>query len=155
MTAATLPHRHLMTMSLIVDFAAMTTIGATPAGVRRIAPVTGGTFSGERLNGVVVGGHDWVINRPDGVMAVDVRLTLKTDDGAAIYLAYRGRFLAGPEAMARFQRGALLDPADYSLAVAATLECGDERYSWLNNLIAAGPGVQTRTGVIYNLFEIG
>lgn len=89
-----LKHRHLLTLSLTVDFAGMISIGQTPAGLRRIAPVTGGTFSGERLNGVALAGADWVINRPDGVMVIDARLPLRTDDGAMIYLTYQGRFLA-------------------------------------------------------------
>lgn len=151
----TLPHTHLMTLTLDVGFGAMTTIGATPAGLRRIAPVTGGRFDGARLRGEVIGGADWVVNRPDAVMAVDVRLTLRTDDGAAIYLAYNGRFLAAPEVMARFGRGAQLDPSEYSLAVTARLECGDERYRWLNDVIATGVGRQTPTGVAYQLFSIG
>ncbi len=150
-----LPSTHLMTLTLDVAFAAMTTIGATPAGVRRIAPVTGGTFAGVRLNGKVTGGADWVINRPDGVMAVDVRLTLQTQDGAAIYLAYTGRFLAALDIMARFGRGAQLEPSEYSLAVTARMECGDPRYAWLNDLIAAGIGRQTPGGVVYEMFEIG
>lgn len=151
----TLPHTHLMTLTLDVGFGAMTTIGATPAGLRRIAPVTGGRFEGARLHGAVIGGADWVVNRPDAVMAIDVRLTLKTEDGAAIYLAYSGRFLAAPEVMARFGRGAHLDPSEYSLAVTARLECGDERYRWLNDVIATGVGRQTPTGVAYELFSIG
>ncbi|WP_395619029.1 DUF3237 domain-containing protein, partial [Sphingorhabdus sp.] len=86
-----LQHRHLIQMTLTVDFAGMVSIGQTPAGMRRIAPVTGGHFRGERLNGTVLpGGNDWVINRNDGVMVVDVRLTLQTDDGALIYLTYQG-----------------------------------------------------------------
>ena len=151
----TLPHIHLMTLTLEVGFAAMTTIGATPAGLRRIAPVTGGRFDGPRLNGTVVEGADWVVNRPDAVMAVDVRLTLRTVDGAAIYLAYQGRFLAAREVMARFGRGAQLDPSEYSLAVTAKLECGDDRYKWLNDVIAAGVGRQTPNGAIYDFFAIG
>jgi hypothetical protein len=151
----TLPHSHLMTLTLEVSFGAMTTIGATPAGLRRIAPVTGGLFDGPRLRGVVIGGADWVINRPDAVMAVDVRLTLQTEDGAAIYLAYNGRFLAAPEVMARFGRGAQLDPSEYSLVVSAKLECGNERYRWLNDVLAIGVGRQTPTGVVYELFAIG
>jgi hypothetical protein len=150
-----LPHTHLMTLTLDVGFSAMTTVGATPAGMRRIVPVTGGTFAGARVNGVVIGGADWVVNRPDGVMTVDVRLTLKTTDDAAIYLAYNGRFLAPPEVMARFGRGAQLDPSEYSLAVMARLECGDERYRWLNDVIAIGVGRQMPTGVVYEFFAIG
>jgi hypothetical protein len=149
-----LPYKHLITLSLTVDFAGMSIIGKTPAGFRRIAPVSDGVFSGERLSGSVLPGADWVINRPDGVMVIDVRLTLKTDDGALIYLTYQGRFLAEPEAMARFGKGAQLDPSEYSLAISARFECGDERYAWLNNVIAVGTGEQTAQGPIYSIFEI-
>jgi Protein of unknown function (DUF3237) len=150
-----LKHRHLITMALTVDFAGMTGIGQTPAGMRRIAPVTGGDFSGERLSGTVLPGNDWVINRPDGVMVIDVRLTLRTDDGAMIYLNYQGRFLAAADAMARFAKGALLDPGEYSLAIVARFECGDDRYAWLNNVVAVGTGEQTATGPVYSIYEIG
>lgn len=151
-----LKHCHLITMTLTVDFAGMLTIGQTPAGLRRIAPVTGGSFVGERLNGEVLpGGNDWLVNRADGVMAIDVRLTLKTDDGALIYLSYQGRFLAAPDAMARFSKGEPLDPSEYSLAIAAKFECGDPRYDWLNNVVAVGTGERTPTGPIYSIYAIG
>ncbi len=153
---AMLAHRHLMTLTLEVGFSAMLTIGRTPAGLRRIAPVNGGTFAGDRLNGVVLpGGADWVINRTDGAMVIDVRLTLRTDDGALVYLTYQGRFLAEPEAMARFNKGGMLATGEYSLAIVARFECGDERHAWLNNVIAVGTGEQTRTGPIYTIWEIG
>jgi Protein of unknown function (DUF3237) len=151
-----LQHSHLVTMTLTVDFAGMVTIGQTPAGLRRIAPVTGGSFVGERLNGQVLpGGNDWLINRADGVMVIDVRLTLKTDDGALIYLSYQGRFLAEPDAMERFAKGIPLDPPEYSLAMVAKFECGDPRYDWLNNVVAVGTGERTATGPIYSIFAIG
>lgn len=156
---ADLHHTHLLTLSLTVDFAGMVTIGQTPAGLRRIAPVTGGTFSGERLSGSVRPGADWVVNRADGVMVIDVRLVLDAgssdDAGALIYLTYQGRFLAAPDVMARFAKGALLNPAEYSLAIAARFECGHPDYSWLNNVVAAGTGEQTATGPIYQIFAIG
>ena len=152
---ADLKHTHLLTMQLTVDYAGIKSIGQTPAGLRRIAPVTGGTFSGERLRGSVQGGADWVINRPDGVMVIDVRLTLATGDGALIYLTYQGRFLAEPDAMRRFGKGELLATHEYSLAMTAKFECGDDRYAWLNNAVVVGTGEQTATGPVYTLFEIG
>lgn len=122
--------RPLMTLTLTVDFAGMAIIGQTPGGLRRIAPVVGGSFSGERLNGTVLpGGNDWVVNRADGVMVIDVRLTLKTDDTALVYLSYQGRFLAEPDAMSRFGKGELLDASEYSLAINARFECGDRRHA--------------------------
>ncbi len=151
-----LAHRHLMVLTLSVDFSSMVSIGQTPAGLRRIAPVTGGTFTGERLSGKVLpGGNDWVINRDDGVMIIDVRLTLKNDDGVLIYLTYQGRLLAGAEAMSRFRKGAALEAHEYSLVINAKFECGDSRYLWLNNVIAVGTGEQTAAGPIYSIYEIG
>ena len=152
---ADLKHSHLLTMQLTVDYAGIKSIGQTPGGLRRIAPVIGGTFSGERLRGKVQGGSDWVINRADGVMVIDVRLTLESEDGALIYLTYQGRFLAAPDAMRRFGKGELLAPHEFSLAIVAKFECGDQRYAWLNNAIVVGTGEQTPTGPIYTLFEVG
>jgi hypothetical protein len=150
-----LPHKPLLTLSLTVGVSDIVPIGQTPEGLRRIAPVTGGNFSGERLRGHVLGGADWVINRPDGVMVIDVRLTLKTNDAVFIYLTYQGRFLASPDAMARLHRGALLERSEYSLAVTGTFECGDARYAWLNDVISAGIGRQTASGPVYEFYEIG
>jgi hypothetical protein len=88
-------------------------------------------------------------------MVIDVRLTLKTDDGALVYLTYQGRFLAEPEVMARFAKGAVLDPSEYSLAVVARFESGDQRYRWLNDAIVVGTGEQTASGPVYSLFTVG
>ena len=57
-----LPHKHLITLRLDVDSVGAAQIGMTPEGRRTIAPVTGGTFQGERLSGKVLpGGADWVV----------------------------------------------------------------------------------------------
>lgn len=150
-----LSHRHLTTLTLDVDFAAVVPIGATPSGFRGIAPVTGGRFEGARLSGTVAPGHDWFVTRADGVLVIDVRLTLTTDDGATIYLAYQGRMTGSADALARFRKGELLAVGDYALTVIATFECGDPRYQWLNDAIVVGTGEQAMTGPVYTLFEVG
>ena len=67
-------------------------VGATPLGQRRIVPVSGGDFAGERLRGTILphAGSDWLLERADGSFQQDVRLTLETDDGALIGMTYRG-----------------------------------------------------------------
>ena len=150
-----MPHRHLTTLTLTVNFAAVVPIGAGPVGHRGIAPVTGGTFAGERLSGTVAPGHDWFVTRADGVLVIDVRLTLTTDDGAKVYLTYQGRMVGKGDAMARFRKGEQLAPDDYSLTITAKLECGDPRYVWLNDAIVVGVGEQGRGGPVYTLFEVG
>src|SRR5450432_1204476 len=80
---------HLMTLTLAVN--GMQPIGATPNGDRRVGLVAGGKFEGPKLRGTVLpGGADWIIGRPDGSTTLDVRIVLRTDDGAAIGMTYRG-----------------------------------------------------------------
>lgn len=147
--------RPLLMLSLEVAFDRMLDIGVTPQGRRRIAPILGGRFEGERLNGMVLpGGADWVINRPDGVMVVDVRITLKTDDEVLIYMTYQGRFLAEPDVMKQFNSGGLLENHEYSLRVIPRFECGAPKYGWLHDTIAVGVGRQTAEGPIYSFHEV-
>ena len=151
-----LPHKHLITLRLDVDSAGAAQIGKTPEGQRTIAPVVGGTFEGERLSGKVLpGGADWVRFRADGTMMIDVRLTLQVDDGAMIYLSYQGRFIGAAGAMTKLARGETLEPGSYSLVTVAKFECGDERYAWLNDLIAVGTGEQAGFNPVYTVYEIG
>ena len=71
-------------------------VGPTPGGYRRTAVITGGRFEGERLSGEVLdGGSDWQTVRGDGAITLDVRLNLKTQDGALVSMAYGG-LLHGP-----------------------------------------------------------
>ena len=76
-------------------------IGTTPRGTRRFYPAIGGSFEGPRLRGEVLpDGGDWLLMRPDGVLEQDVRITLKTDNGASIYVRYAGVRHGPPEVMA-------------------------------------------------------
>ena len=60
-----------------------------PQGNRVIANVVGGTFEGPRLRGRIESpGAVWLIRRPDGNGKIDVRATLRTDDGAVILMTY-------------------------------------------------------------------
>lgn len=150
-----LNYTHLLDLEFVVDFRNISPIGNTPKGIRQIAPIIGGKFSGKKLNGVVVDGKDWVLYQSDGNMFIDVRATLETDDGVNIYLQYQGYFVAEAAAMVQMAKGQVLDPAQYKLTMSAKFECGDKRYNWLNNLITVGTGFQTQTGPIYSIFQIG
>lgn len=151
----TLQSRHLTTLTVAVDWRAMVDTGTGPHGRRRFAPVAGGAFEGDRLSGTVLpGGADWVLNRPDGAMVVDVRLPLCTHDGARLSLAYRGTFLTAPDAMARFNRGESLDASEYTLRTIVSFETGDARYLWLNDLLAIGVSGPNTAATRYVIHEI-
>ena len=82
-------------------------LGATPLGKRRIVPVAGGSFKGERLSGIVLpdAAADWILVRNDASVQLDVRLTLKTDDGALISMQYRGIRSSSPAVAERLAHG--------------------------------------------------
>ena len=68
-----------------VKIAGMINVGESKRGVRRVIPITGGTFSGPKIKGEVLpGGEDWQLVRPDGDTEHYARYLLKTDDGHVI-----------------------------------------------------------------------
>src|SRR2546426_8324812 len=78
-------------MTLQVAVAGPHKIGAVPHGTRVTAPIASGHFEGPRLRGKVLpGGGDWTLLRGDGVLELDLRITLETDDGALIHMTSVG-----------------------------------------------------------------
>tara|TARA_S200000501_G_C20528899_1_gene614700 strand:- start:192 stop:458 length:267 start_codon:yes stop_codon:yes gene_type:complete len=68
-------------------------IGTDPAGARTIAEVSGGSVTGERLNGTVKGNAaaDWMRTSKHGIASLDLQVVGEPDDGALIYITYEGR----------------------------------------------------------------
>ena len=71
-------------------------IGAITLGVRRVIPITGGTWTalgpdGAELSGEVVpGGADWNTEIADGVSHVEARYSLRAPDGSLVEISNRG-----------------------------------------------------------------
>ena len=129
-------------------------LGATPGGDRRLAPIAGGTFEGERLRGAVVEGSDWLTVRSDGAWAMDVRALLRTDDDALIALHYRG-FRHGPSGVIdRLTRKEAVNPEEYYFRISPVFETSAPKYDWLNRIVAVGLGHRLPDGPLYNLFEL-
>jgi len=60
-------------------------IGESKRGIRRVIPITGGTFAGPKIKGEVLsGGEDCQLVRPDGDTELNASYLLKTDDGYVI-----------------------------------------------------------------------
>lgn len=130
--------------------------GDTPHGHRRFFAVIGGRFEGPRLRGEVLPeGGDWALVRPDGVLALDVRLSLMTDDRALLYLRYGGVRRASPEVLARLARGEAVDPSEYYFRTTLSFETSAPRYAWLNGIVAVGLGERRPPDMVaYSIFEI-
>jgi Protein of unknown function (DUF3237) len=147
-----LPTEHLYDIAVDAD---VQDVGVTPSGHRRFVHVTGGTFEGPRMRGTVLpGGGDWLVGRADGSRRLDVRIMLRTDDGALIYAQYPGIFHAAPGIFERLAAGVEVDPAEYYFRVAPLFETAAPKYDWLNRVVAVGIGSRTRTQVCYRVYAI-
>jgi hypothetical protein len=130
-------------------------LGETPLGVRHIVYVKSGSFSGPRIKGAVSpGGGDWYLVRRDGVTQLDVRITLRTSDGALIFVSYRGIADVSSKVLQRVSKGEAVDPSEYYFRITPVFETGSQKYSWLNKLITVGVGRITPSGVSYSVFAI-
>ena len=130
-------------------------LGAVPHGIRSIIPVTGGDFEGPRLRGKVLsGGGDWLLLRDDGVLELDLRVTLETDDHALIHMTFQGLRHGPPDVIAALGRGEVIDPASYYFRTLPRFETSTERYTYLNRIITVGVGEVGSDGAIHNIDEI-
>jgi uncharacterized protein DUF3237 len=130
-------------------------LGAVPHGVRSIVPVTGGDFEGPRLRGKVLpGGGDWLLLRLDGVLELDLRITLETDDRALIHMRFQGLRHGPPDVIAALGRGEVVDPASYYFRTLPSFETSAETYGYLNRIIAVGVGETRPDGAVHRIEEI-
>jgi len=146
--------RLLMTMHVKVG--TPLNIGAVPHGTRRTAPLDGGTFEGPRLRGTILpgGSADWLLLRSDGVLEMDLRFTLRTDDGALISMRSFGLRHGPPEVIAALGRGETVDPTTYYFRTMPRFETAHPAYVFLNRLIAVATGDRRPEGPIYTIHEV-
>ena len=135
-----LKSRHLFTLTMKLP--PTLELGDTPTGKRRVFTVSGGEFLGERLRGKVLAeaSSDLLLVRQDESAQQDVRLILRTNDGALILMTYRGVRHASDEVNARIARGETVPASDYYLRTAPFFETSSPKYAWLNKIISVAVG---------------
>jgi hypothetical protein len=106
--------------------------GDMPDGHRRIIPISGGTFKGPEVSGIVVpGGADWNLQRRDGAGTVEAAYYLRTDDGVNLRITNKGVSAANrvndPNAPERF-----------SMFTIPTFEAPPGKYDWMNRTTFVG-----------------
>ena len=125
-------------MLLRLTTAATEQVGPTPRGTLSIFPITGGSFEGDRLRGIVLGGADWVTAAADGTFELDLRVTLETDDGALIHMTFTG----------------VRDDANHYFRTLPRFESAAPKYAFVNRLLAVGIGEIRPEGPVHVIEEI-
>ena len=135
-------------------------VGQTPEGYRMIVNVAGGHFAGPKLRGEVLAmsGADWSLIRADGAGALDVRMCLRTHDGALIYVHWHGLMVFADE-----HRDYALDfakaddPAGasrYYFRTCPRFETAAAHYAWLNRIVAVSKSRTGDGGVVHRVFGV-
>jgi hypothetical protein len=130
-------------------------LGAGPFGNRQIFDVVGGHFQGSGMKGTVLpSGADWILIGPDGVGRLDVRATLRTDDGALVYVQYPGVAIFNEAVMNALATGSETQFGDTDFFTQPRFETGHPDYAWLNSVVAVAEGRVLPNAVEYNVSRV-
>jgi len=131
-------------------------LGDTAQGHHRIAPLTGGTFTGREISGTLIPGAsaDWQTILPDGTALGDIRYTLRTEAGALLYVQARSVRHGSPDVLARLSRGEDVDPSEYTFRTTTQIVTGAPELDWLNKGVFVSVGGRQAAGVIYETYLV-
>lgn len=131
-------------------------LGSTTQGQRRIVPLTGGTFTGPKLQGKLLPGAsaDWQTVLPDGTALGDIRYTLQTDGGDLLYVQSRGVRHGSAEVLARLGRGEDVDPGEYTFRTSTRIETAAPHLDWLNKGVFIGVAGRQPAAVVYETYLV-
>jgi hypothetical protein len=146
--------RHVYRLDAELD--APLDVGDTPQGRRRIIAFTGGRAEGPGLRAELVagGGADWQVVRPSGSAVADIRYTLRTDQGALLYVQARGVRHGDPAVLARLAAGEEVDPSEYTFRTTVAIETADPELAWLNDGVFVAVGARRPAGVSYDVYLV-
>ena len=130
-------------------------LGQTARGHRRIIDILGGEVHGPRLRGEILpGGADWQIVRPDGTIEVVARYTIRSAEGALIYVQNEGLRVASPEILARMSRGEPVPFDSYHFRTAPRFETAEPSLKWLERSTFVGVAARAPDRVAIGFHEV-
>ncbi len=130
-------------------------LGQTARGHRRIIDIVGGKVHGPRLNGEILpGGADWQIVRVDGTIEVVARYTIRSAEGALVYVQNEGLRVASPEVIAALARGETLPPDSYHFRTAPRFETAEPSLKWMELATFVGKATRAPEGIAIGFHEV-
>ncbi|WP_366146236.1 DUF3237 domain-containing protein [Limnohabitans sp. Rim8] len=141
---------------LAVTIAAPVEVGQTPAGLRRMIPITGGTVTGPRVNGkVLAGGADFQLILGGGTQAhLDARYVIELDDGSRVFVQNTALRVASLENSRRIMNGQPVNPDEVYFRCQPKLEATSPPWAWLSESQFIGVGRRAPDGVFMSFYRV-
>ncbi len=137
------------------ELEAITSLGRTPYGERRVIGILGGTVRGPKLSGrILPGGADWQIMRSDGAADIKARYTIETEAGALVMVNSEGLRHGPPDVMEKLARGENVDPRHYYFRTVMRFETAAPSVDWLNRILAIATGQREPRAVRLDVYEV-
>ena len=128
--------------------------GHGPNEVLSFVAITGGSVVGPRLQGVILpGGGDWYTDR-DGVITLDARYLIRTNDGAVIDIANRGFWRADPEVERRLDVGEPVLESEYYYRTSPVFTTDATPYLWLTDTVFVGLAREEQGVICIRFFSL-
>ncbi len=139
-----------------MTIAAPVEVGQTPAGLRRMIPITGGSVTGSRVNGkVLAGGADFQLILGGGTQAhLDARYVIELDDGSRVFVQNTALRVASLENSQRIMNGEPVNPNDIYFRCQPKLEATAPQWAWLSESQFIGTGRRAPDGVFLSFYRV-
>ncbi|MDN3657612.1 DUF3237 domain-containing protein [Ferruginibacter paludis] len=133
---------------LKINVAAPKPTDETGIGHSNVIPLTGGTFNGPKLRGIILpGGADWQLIKDAEVAEINARYTLEADDGTLIYISNKGMRVASPEVLKKISSGEVVPPDAYYFRTVPVFEVAKGKYDWLMKSLFIAKGIRNPDNV--------
>ena len=127
----------------------------TPEGATRYVPIIGGTLSGPGIKATILAGADSQVIRADGVIVIEARYMMRTDDNVLIGVVNRGMRHAPPEVMARLMKGEPVPRDLYYFRTVSELQAPlGSRYESFNKHLFLAVAEREPTGAVLNFYRL-
>tara|TARA_B100001123_G_scaffold425550_1_gene538523 strand:+ start:6689 stop:7210 length:522 start_codon:yes stop_codon:yes gene_type:complete len=133
-----LKSRHLLTLSL-----KFRSTVERPNEPQELLSITGGHFTGSRLQGVVhAGGGNWLVVQPNEQIEINIRATLQTQSNDLINIWARGIM-----DNRHYQDGSLT-------RITPVFQTASLAYAWMNKIVTVGRGKRIQNVDLYEVYEV-
>jgi hypothetical protein len=124
------------------------------AGMRRVAPVLGGSLQGSGLSGKILPGADYQIIHPDLLTEIDAHYVVQLESGELLYITNRGVRHGPTEVLQKLAAGEKVDQSQIYFRTVVTIETAVPALQWMNRTIFVGKGERLPNQAVIHVFRV-